>query len=411
MMLLVEGVYIEEGSGSSTSEASLGTMGGVGATIGGRFVVGLVAHPPGERRATTLSIRESEDETPPPEAFGWTDFLGVGSSKATGPKMRKLMNRILSSPDVPRQNSTQVAIVSEVCLDRPATLSALRKLFSHYDSQPKGSIPLAMVLMGNFCSAPALAGTSAGSSVAYKEAFNSLASVMSEFPALVARTTWVFVPGDDDAYPSAFGAGGAVPLPRRAVPEIFTGRVRRVVAESNRELRLREKDNTAKNKEAEVIWASNPSRLTWFGVSGEMVLFRDDVTGRMRRTSIRFPKSEDTELEDASVQEAQHSDEALDPDTHFARRLTMTMLDQAHLSPFPQHLRPVHWDHALSSMQLYPLPNALVMADAEAPAFAVTYKGCTVMNPGRLVEGRRDEKCCWVEYDVLSKRAEVRMLG
>jgi DNA polymerase epsilon subunit 2 len=436
MILLVEGVYVEEHGGSgSTSEAALGTMGGVGATIGGRFVVSHVAHPPCERRATTLAMKENEDGEQPAEAFGWTDFLGVGSSKATGSRMRKLMTRLLgtqvSLPEAPkRHNSTRIVVASEVNLDKPSTINALRLLFAHYDAQPMGSTPLAIVLIGNFISAPALAGTAGGSSLAYKEAFNSLATIMSDFPTLISRTTWIFVPGDNDAWPSAFAAGGAVPLPRKGVPDMFTGRVRRVVAEANREMKQgKGEGGKGRGKEGEVVWASNPARVTWFGVAGEMVVFRDDVTGRLRRTAVRFPKLQEEDLAgggdgdevmtgaNAATDDDQlttspdaQAQQHLDPDTLSSRRLTKTLLDQAHLSPFPLSIRPLHWDHALSCLNLYPLPTSLIIADAEAPAFAVMYNGCCVMNPGRIVEGRRGEKCAWVEFDVLTKRGEVRMI-
>ena len=100
------------------------------------------------------------------------------------------------------------------------------------------------------------------------------------------------------------------------------------------------------------------------------------------------------------------SEEQLDADTLIARRLTKTIVDQSHLAPFPLHIRPIHWDYA-GVMSLYPLPTALVVADAEAPAFALNYMGCCVMNPGRLVEGRRGERASWIEYDMIPRRGEV----
>jgi DNA polymerase epsilon subunit 2 len=451
MLLLVEGVYVEEHGdgvggigGSSSSEAALGTLGGVGATIGGRFIVGFVAHPPCERRSTTLSLKETDDEAvdpsvQPPEAFGWTDFLGVGSSKATGVRMRKLLSKLLSQqPALPdgsaqqlpnRRNSSKIIIASNLLLDQPNTLSSLRLLLSHYDAQPVGSTPLAFVLMGNFLSAPALAGTLSGSSVAYKEAFNGLASVMSDFPNLVARSTWVFVPGDHDAWPSSFSGGSATVLPRKGVPGMFTGRVGRVVAEANREVRRKEGASSG-GKEGEVVWASNPSRLTWFGVAGEMVLFRDDITGRLRRNAIRFPKldednaeKDDTTMAGADQADNQNdgyasttepttnpkTDNKPDPDLLSTRRLTKSLLDQGHLSPFPISIRPIHWDYS-HVLSLYPLPSALVIADSEAPRFSVMYNGSCVINPGSIVEGRRGERGGWIEYDVLTRRGEVKIV-
>ena len=54
-----------------------------------------------------------------------------------------------------------------------------------------------------------------------------------------------------------------------------------------------------------------------------------------------------------------------------------------------------------------------MLADAEAAAFAITYEGCHVMNPGRVVdelgaEGRRGGVAKRVEYDIRRTRGEVK---
>jgi DNA polymerase epsilon subunit 2 len=433
MLFLIDGMYIEDGTGAS--ESNLGTTGGIGGTIGGRFLASVIAHPPCERRSETLGIQDALDTTPTGPAFGWTDFLGVGSERATGSRMRKLESRILG-PGAPHQANTKIAIAAEVNLDNPSTLTAIRSLFSSYAARPAAETPLAIVLMGNFISHAALTGAPGAGSIEYKEYFNGLAAVLSDFPTVLANTTLVFVPGDQDAWPSSFSAGAAVPIPRKAVPEMFTSRVRRVVAEANREVRGRGKGG----KEGEVVWASNPARMSWFGCAGEMVMFRDDISGRLRRTAVRFAKSaaEDEDAEGAAERGAAASievedqdmdgddadtqpmdvdgpardldDDDVDPDILAARRLTKTLLDQAHLSPFPISTRPVHWDYA-SALQLYPLPSALVIADPEAPLFALNYMGCCVMNPGRLIDGRKGARARWIEFDVMAKKGEVVVEG
>jgi len=99
-----------------------------------------------------------------------------------------------------------------------------------------------------------------------------------------------------------------------------------------------------------------------------------------------------------------------------ARSLTKTLLDQAHLSPFPLATRPLHWSFA-HSLSLYPLPSALMLCDTDADAFVVRYQGCCVMNAGRIVGGRGSagkggkrggREVSWVEYDILERSAEVR---
>jgi DNA polymerase epsilon subunit 2 len=206
------------------------------------------------------------------------------------------------------------------------------------------------------------------------------------------------------------------------------------VAEANREVWGAGK---AKGKEGEVIWTSNPSRLTWFGVKGELAILRDDVAGRLQRSSIRFSKPEpdidddlpfapsaqqteesqdamDLDVPSAPVPAMQEQQDELDHDVQTARSLTRTILSQSHLSPFPLSARPLHWDFA-HSLNLYPLPTSLVLADSEAPAFVVKYCGCTVMNPGSLVEssgrGRREGRARWVEYDIRTGTGVVRTEG
>ena len=170
-----------------------------------------------------------------------------------------------------------------------------------------------------------------------------------------------------------------------------------------------------------------------------MAIFRDDTSSRLRRSALRFKSvDEDREEEDetmsgamgrnssASTESArQEQDDGqpmdvddvaatrapeIDPDILTARRLTKTLLDQGHLSPFPLNSRPVHWDYG-SALQLYPLPTSLVLADPEAPAFTLNYMGCCVMNPGAVVDGRRGERARWIEYNVIDNRGIVRSEG
>jgi DNA polymerase epsilon subunit 2 len=428
MIVLVEGSY-EENNGVSSA---LGGTGGVGGTIGGKFIGFSVGHPPCERRTATLGGAEEIDKNATGPAFGWTDFLGVGSQRATGSRMNKIASKLL---DV--ETSHNIVIAADLHLDVPSTLTALRTLLRTHTPDPTAThpvYPLAIIFMGNFSSKASLAGVPGAGSIEYKEHFDALASVLAEFQHLIAHTTLVFVPGDNDAWPSAFLSGAGTPLPRKPVPQLFTNRIRRVVAEANREVWGAGK---AKGKEGEVIWTSNPSRLSWFGVKGEMAIIRDDLAGRLQRTSIRFTKPEadvdddmpfapsaqdndesqdamDLDVPSAHAPTNRKQQEELDQDTQTARSITRTILSQSHLSPFPLSARPLHWDFA-HTLNLYPLPNSLVLADSEAPAFVVKYCGCTVMNPGSLDEsggkGRREGRARWVEYDIRTGAGVVRSEG
>jgi DNA polymerase epsilon subunit 2 len=443
MIVLIDGSYEEDygilGDGTSST---LGNTGGIGGTIGGKFLAFSVGHPPSERRSTTLGGADKSDSSDKNSltgpAFGWTDFLGVGSERATGTRMSRIASKLLLPG-----TTHNIVLASDLHLDIPATLTSLRTLLRTYTPDPTDPhpvYPLAIILMGNFSSKASLAGVPGAGSIEYKEHFDALASVLSDFQELIAHTSLVFVPGDNDAWASAFSAGAATPLPRKPVPALFTNRVRRAVAEANREIWGAGK---AKGKEGEVIWTSNPSRLSWFGVKGEMAIIRDDMAGRLRRTAIRFGKpekdaDEEEDMPDApsstipqntETQEAMDIDipttsttlnappqtqEQIDSDTQTARALTRTLLSQSYLSPFPLSVRPLHWDYA-HTLNLYPLPNALVLADSEAPPFVVKYCGCTVMNPGSINEsgghGRREGRARWVEFDIGSETGVVRTEG
>ncbi|KAH7075064.1 DNA polymeras-like protein epsilon subunit B [Paraphoma chrysanthemicola] len=428
MIVLVEGSYEEDGG---TATSTLGGTGGIGGTIGGKFLGFSVGHPPCERRTATLGGSEDIDKSAlSGPAFGWTDFLGVGSQRATGSRMNKIASKLLDA-----EKAHNVVIASDLHLDVPSTLTALRTLLRAHTPDPTAThpvYPLAVILMGNFSSKASLAGVPGAGSIEYKEHFDALATVLADFQQLIAHTTLIFVPGDNDAWPSAFLAGAATPLPRKPVPQLFTNRIRRVVAEANREVWGAGKP---KGKEGDVIWTSNPSRLSWFGVKGEMAIIRDDVAGRLQRSSIRFNKPEPDVDDDMPFAPSAQQDESqdameldipsapahvnqqqqneLDHDIQTARALTRTILSQSHLSPFPLSARPLHWDFA-HALNLYPLPTCLVLADTEAPAFVVKYCGCTVMNPGSLVEGgkgRREGRARWVEYDVRSGVGVVRVEG
>ncbi|CAI6335470.1 unnamed protein product [Periconia digitata] len=436
MIVLVEGSYEEDyANPTSGSSAALGGNGGIGGTIGGKFIGFSVGHPPCERRSTTLGGTEETDRNNlNGPAFGWTDFLGVGSERATGARMNRIASKLLTP-----EHSHTVVIASEIHLDRPSTFSALRSLLKTYSDPPESqpTYPLAIILMGNFISKASLAGVSGAGSIEYKEHFNALASMLAEkpFQNLLAHTTLVFVPGDNDSWPSAFSSGASTPLPRKQVPEIFTNRVSRIIATANREV-WGAGATKKKGKEGEVVWTSNPSRLTWFGVKGEMVLLRDDVLGRLQRTSVRFtnPEEENDDAvpdpvllptgdtqEDAMDVDAPSSrpprqiqDPQIDHDTLIARALTRTLLSQSHLSPFPLSVRPLHWDFA-HALNLYPLPTSVVLADSEAPAFVVKYCGCTVMNPGPIDgsdgRGRQEGRARWVEFDVRENTGVLRTEG
>ncbi|EPE10648.1 dna polymerase epsilon subunit b [Ophiostoma piceae UAMH 11346] len=471
MLVLVDGVYEEE---EEVAGRGLNGATGVGGTIGGRFQAFFIGQPPSETRRAALGISGPDGsgaDNTIGGGFGWIDFLGVGSNRAVGARMRKLEQRFLqrqrnqhrrqrlllrqerqqrqpqhqeqeqetqdsqgddldidaseeasATPEAdlgpPPPGRQRVVILGEINLDQPRTLQALRKILGLYAAEPEGSTPVAFVLTGNFTEHAVMARGGSGGSIEYKEYFDTLASALSDYPTLLQSSTFVFVPGDNDGWVSSFSGGATVPLPRKPIPDLFTSRVRRVFATANAEVA----SNGTNRVPGEAVWTTNPSRLSLFGPNHEMVLFRDDISSRLRRTAVRLTKSSEA-AEPAEVaqttqtaQEAANQDNmevdgeasgaagsagssAIPYDVKTARKLVKTILDQGYLAPFKHSLRPVHWDFA-GALHLYPLPSALVLVDSTAPPFCITYEGCHVMNPGSMLVAGRRGAARWIEYEV-----------
>ncbi|KAI4127701.1 MAG: hypothetical protein LQ338_003076 [Usnochroma carphineum] len=442
MIVLAEGLYEEEGS---VVGPGLAGDGGVGGTIGGKFLVSSVGGPPCERRDVTLGVsgNDRSGSAIAGGGFGWVDFLGVGSERANGSMMRNLEKKVWERQDSASQilGRSRMVILGEVNLDSTKTLAALKQILGLYAVEPAGQSPMTFILIGNFTRYAVLAGGGSGGSVEYKEYFDSLASILSDYPSILEDSTFVFVPGDNDPWASAFSAGAAAVLPKRAVPELYTSRVKRAFATANTE----SEKSAGKNVRGEVIWSTNPTRLTLFGPTQELVVFRDDMSGRLRRKRLRFrrfdepegPEPESThrgrDVESSEDERTanRHGDVDVDRtieraecavpepkakdlnkpnllcDLHTARKLVKTVLDQGYLSPFPLTDRPVLWDYG-STMSLYPLPTALVLMDPEAPPFALTYEGCHTMNPGALVVPGKRGVAQWIEYDARTRKGKTR---
>ncbi|OJJ43317.1 hypothetical protein ASPZODRAFT_124125 [Penicilliopsis zonata CBS 506.65] len=422
MIVVVDGIYEEE---ENVRGSTLGGNSGVGGMIGGRFVGVTICGPPCERRDISLGVKSRPDSADfnSGGGFGWVDFLGVGSERAQGPRMRKIEAKCLQS-EHPTEASKRlkVAILSEVNLDDSKTIGALKKVFKSYNDLILSERPLAFILIGNFIGKGVADGGGQISSIEYKECFDSLALILSEFPSILRHSTFVFVPGSQDPWASAFSSGASSTIPRDAVPELFTSRVKRAFSTANSE----SDTPTSAEPAGEAIWTSNPSRLTLFGPVHEITVLRDDISSRFRRSSVIFdceapdpatlePKDVDmgSALDSATLEDLGETprlppkSEDLRSAMHSARKLVKTILDQGTMSPFPLSIRPVLWDYS-AALHLFPLPTALVLSDSEISSFCITYEGCHVMNPGRLVPENDSNLVRWIEYDVLKNRGKLK---
>lgn len=81
-----------------------------------------------------------------------------------------------------------------------------------------------------------------------------------------------------------------------------------------------------------------------------------------------------------------------------------TILDQGYLTPLPAHVQPVLWEHD-HALRLFPLPDALVLADQFA-RFALTYEKCRVFNPGPFAGA----DYAWATYYLPTRKVESSYL-
>ena len=250
-----------------------------------------LGHPPSEPRESARALT------------GHLDWHGTG---AVPPKhVPALRAQELQHPDV------CVAVLSDVFLNEPTTLSRLRAILQGYEDAD--FLPLAIVLCGHFSSVPLEAD---GALAAYADSFAQLGDLLAQCPRVLAACHLVFVPGPND--PAATGV-----LPRPRLPAPIAGRL---------EARL--------PRDARVHWMSNPCRLVYY--SQEIVVFRDDLLRKMLRHAVLL-------RDDLSAAD-------------MPKYLVSTLLDQAHLCPLPPLVRPVLWEYA-HALRLYPMPSAVRRPD------------------------------------------------
>ncbi|KAI8816342.1 DNA polymerase alpha/epsilon subunit B-domain-containing protein [Fimicolochytrium jonesii] len=272
-------------------------------------------------RVKTLGMPLPEPRTKSLAAYGHNvNFFGAPH---TGDDQVVLENIETTMSDV------MFVVVSDVWLDQPRVVMKLRQLFEGFSSAA-AIRPLAIILIGSFISSPYVFDSA--SSAAYKDCWNTLADLLSDFRELAQECHFILIPGPNDPWSANI-------MPRKGIPEYFMGRM--------------------KQKAPKLVLASNPCRIKY--CSQEILIFREDLLSKMRRNAIVSPASDDN-----VVPIEQH--------------LVATIVDQAHLCPLPITIRPAFWawDHAL---RMYPQPHLLILAD-KYDAYSLEYEGCQCVNPG-----------------------------
>ena len=345
---------------------------GIYYTVGHTFAVTSMTFPPGERRDKTL------------DHIGNLDLLGIhGTEKSS--YIPRLDNEIKIRLHLLEQDLTHqkfVLLGGDLFLDDQHVMDGLKKVFTKLDQEA----PTVIVLFGSFSSFPvhaAMSSKNISSTTEYKNNFDSLAEMLSQFENIINHTHVVLIPGPHDPWVSLCSLGANGSLPQSSIPTHFSKRMNKI----------------CKN----ITWASNPTRIAY--LSQEIVLFRDNFLELCKRHQILFPVVESKRAEDLAELEEQMANNSIDDTTILvdriisekqqlpakvleSRKVVKTLLDQGHLSPFVDSIRPISWDmdHTLT---VYPIPSTLILADMSSAAYDLTYNGCKTINPGKFIHKRQ----------------------
>lgn len=370
---------------------------GIYYTVGNKFYVTSMTTPPSERREKTLKV------------IGDLDLLGVHafSTNSYYSRINDDLKLRLHYLNLELTNHKFVFLGGDLFLDELKTFRALSKVLEILNENP----PIAIVFNGSFSSVPVYPSLSSkhnSLSAEYKNNFDALASLLSEFKNLTNYTEIIFVPGPNDPWGTMASLGSkSNTWPQLPIPSFFSEKMKKV------------------SKRCRFV--TNPCKIAYLSL--EMLIVRDEVYERMRSQDIVFPypeqASERANREAARVTSTQTpAKTALDSDLEDdisleyltaglqinnliktsdqapvkvaeARKVVKTIVDQGHISPFLPSARPINWDLD-HTMHMYPLPSFISLCDTSANRFDVTYNGCKVINPGTFFGERM--KIHYTEY-------------
>lgn len=273
----------------------------------GTFQVLTCGFPPMENRSVSLSVTAG------------LDFFGGGAIAAEERlRLEKLERKAVNDMFV---------ILSDVWLDNPETFEKLTTIFDGYETVDV--VPSLFIFMGNFCSHPC--NLAFHDFTGLRSQFNKLGLMIAAHPRIKEQSKFLFIPGPEDL-------GPANVLPRPALPKMLSKEILTHLPDA--------------------VFSSNPCRIRFY--TQEIVLFRQDLLYRMRRSCVLPPSEEETS----------------EPFEH----LVATVAHQSHLCPLPLTTQPISWNHD-HALRLYPTPHTVVLADcSEQKVFK--YTGLTCINPG-----------------------------
>ncbi|XP_070570240.1 DNA polymerase epsilon subunit 2-like [Ptychodera flava] len=258
---------------------------------------------------------------PPPEPadttrayFGNMNFFGGESATS--------LKASIQLKTVEENNEDAMFVfLSDVWLNQLSIRNKLHTLFTGFMDVP----PVAFVFCGNFTSTP----HGSHHVKRLEESLHELADLILEFPTIVEKSYFIFVPGLQDPGPGCI-------FPRPPIPNCITEEFQKQIPLS--------------------VFTTNPCRIQY--CTQEIVVFREDIVNKMCRNCVKFPTSR----------------------SEIPANFVKTVVSQAHLCPLPLHVSPIYWAYD-SAMRVYPLPDLIVFADKYDP-FTIDSVNCICTNTG-----------------------------
>lgn len=357
---------------------------GIYFTVGHKFHITSMTHPPAERREKTQ------------DAVGNIDFLNIcnNNDNLDAPITRisnDLKIRLLSlEQELNAQNLSKFIILGgDIFLGQEITFNALQKVFQKIENDfiENDVTPIGIIFFGSFSPAPVFPSyseTQVTTGKSYEMSFERLYQLLNQYENIIKYCQLIFVPGPNDPWGGSLLLGDGPASPQEPIPSEFVKKLKRLG-----------------NK---VKWVSNPSRIAF--LSQEIILMRDDINRKFKKYSIEFPLIEEAKIDadlnqDVEISDNEYIENSSDnedgpmvrhetlpeiPEVQFniveTRKYVKTLLDQGHLKPFASSSINYNRDHTLI---LSPLPSVLIVCDPTVPRFDLTYNGCKTINPGKFI--------------------------
>ena len=205
--------------------------------------------------------------------------------------------------------------------------------------------PLIFLICGKFISPNT---ESSRCEVVLRDSLLEFENMLSKFPEITSRSTFLFVPSSEDLVSSDT-------FPRSQIPESVTARIR--------------------SRYPLVNFTSNPSRIEY--CTQEIVIIRQDTSKYLKRNSI-FPFV-----------------------GSFSSNVVKTLSAQASLLPGSNAKTPVH-PSFLRAISLYPIPDCVVIAEDMDP-YIENHNDSVFINPGSFSKNG----FCFILYRFSSRSAEI----